>query len=1226
MNVPRPLRRCSLRRNFLFALGLLFPGLVFAQPASPSVASTPAAEEESDDVVILSPFEVTTTESEGYAAASTLAGNRLNTDLRDVGSAISVVTEQFLRDVAATSNETLLQYTTNTEVAGVNGTMANAGSGTQLNESFLNPNSNTRVRGLTAADNTRDFFITDIPWDAYNTDRIDIQRGPNSILFGLGSPSGIINASTKSARYVNSGSVEVRYSRFGSVRSSLDLNRELIDNQLAVRIAALWDDQNFQQEPAFQRDRRFYAAVRYEPDFLNRTSWAHTSFRANFERGQIDSNRPRSLTPGDGITPWFWTGTAQGFNADGTPLTYNLLGKKRLDARGLQDNNIASIGADGRGEFVRAYNNTGGLVSGTINPYWQPWLGGQFAAGGFDNPLAIFDSGSSAAVRYFAGQPFTSRGLNSSGAIDGSIGGIPFSRMSSLTIYRDISKKVNLPGAKFGLTRNLQLSDPTIFDFFNNLIDGPNKEEWANFDRFNLSLTQTVFNGNIGFEGAYDRQSYQNGQLQLMTDKGQVLYIDPIYTLADGTVNPNFGRPFIGDASTNNNDTQIDREAWRVTGFWKHDFARGDNPSFLARMLGSHIFTGLYSGDTRESDRRDFVRYLTDLSYKDFAQAPATVSGIDSSIRAVYPIIYLGPGLEGRSSASGALIPRPTAVQVATTGSIRAFDSTWTATNVLPSAAWENTNFPVGHSLRASTQSENPVNYRGWTDVPLTVLDSEREASRDAFTRAAQLTKSDVSSKAFVWQGRLWDGLLVPMYGYRSDVAKAWARNGVRPSGSNNVVNLDPSSYALPATPNRFEESSTSWSMVAHLSQLLGERAHFQFSAFYNESKNFQPLAGRVDPFNHPLTPPTGHTEDMGVMLATKDGRYALKLNKYETTVINASGSGFNSFLLGGIFASGENWKNVFKHNLGSGFDLSTANTGDPIRYTYQPGPGETQAQADAREAAAIASWETLTSSLPTSFFSAWGLDLSQIREHAAVTPAGLAQPEDNVSKGYEIEFNAEPVRNFRLTFNAARSTATRYNIAGESMGNLVELINTALNTTPAGDVRIIGGSGPTATTTLQDWNASFYATYSSFKVSEGSAVPELRKWRFNLIANYDFTGGRLKGLSLGGGYRWQDRVVIGYTPIYYIGPNVTDNAPAATAVSYDIDRPYYGPSEDAIDLWIGYRRQLTEKITWRLQLNVRNAFQGNDLIPVTVQADGTPAGWRIAPAQVWTITNSLTF
>jgi outer membrane receptor protein involved in Fe transport len=47
-------------------------------------------------------------------------------------------------------------------------------------------------------------------WDSYNVDRIDLQCRPNSNLFGLGSPAGIINASTRSAEFRNNGSAAVR--------------------------------------------------------------------------------------------------------------------------------------------------------------------------------------------------------------------------------------------------------------------------------------------------------------------------------------------------------------------------------------------------------------------------------------------------------------------------------------------------------------------------------------------------------------------------------------------------------------------------------------------------------------------------------------------------------------------------------------------------------------------------------------------------------------------------------------------------------------------------------------------------------------------------------------------------------------------------------------------------------------------------------------------------------
>src|SRR5687768_14205170 len=122
------------------------------QAPSAPVSESPAPDEE--DVVVLSPFEVSADAERGYSAATTLAGNRLNTELRDVGNAIQVITPQFLKDTGAVNNETLLQYTTGTEVGNVYGNFTGLGDGAQLNETdrFRNPNQNTRVRGLTAAD------------------------------------------------------------------------------------------------------------------------------------------------------------------------------------------------------------------------------------------------------------------------------------------------------------------------------------------------------------------------------------------------------------------------------------------------------------------------------------------------------------------------------------------------------------------------------------------------------------------------------------------------------------------------------------------------------------------------------------------------------------------------------------------------------------------------------------------------------------------------------------------------------------------------------------------------------------------------------------------------------------------------------------------------------------------------------------------------------------------
>jgi hypothetical protein len=73
-------------KTVLFATLILLPSMLRSQ--SPS----------DEEVVALNPFEVTSESDRGYQASSTLAGTRLTTQIKDVGSAISVVSAQFLQD------------------------------------------------------------------------------------------------------------------------------------------------------------------------------------------------------------------------------------------------------------------------------------------------------------------------------------------------------------------------------------------------------------------------------------------------------------------------------------------------------------------------------------------------------------------------------------------------------------------------------------------------------------------------------------------------------------------------------------------------------------------------------------------------------------------------------------------------------------------------------------------------------------------------------------------------------------------------------------------------------------------------------------------------------------------------------------------------------------------------------------------------------------------------
>ena len=276
--------------------------------ALPLSFNTYAQEEEEEEVFELSPFTIDASEEEGYLATTTLAGSRIRSNLRDLGASIAVVTQDFLEDTGATDGQSLLQFIGNVEVGGVLGNFSDVNiNNASTNDTRINPQSSQRVRGLVSATLTRDYFQTIIPFDSYNTTRVTVNRGPNSILFGLGSPGGVINNTTKKATIGDDfGELSVRLDHRGGHRESLDYNKTLIQDRLAVRVAMLNEQIQYRQEPAYEDDKRFFVAwdaVLFEnegSDIIGRTI-----FRGSIENGNITANPPDVAPPRDGFSPWF---------------------------------------------------------------------------------------------------------------------------------------------------------------------------------------------------------------------------------------------------------------------------------------------------------------------------------------------------------------------------------------------------------------------------------------------------------------------------------------------------------------------------------------------------------------------------------------------------------------------------------------------------------------------------------------------------------------------------------------------------------------------------------------------------------------------------------------------------------------------------------------------------------------------------------------------------------
>jgi len=494
------------------------------------------------------------------------------------------------------------------------------------------------------------------------------------------------------------------------------------------------------------------------------------------------------------------------------------------------------------------------------------------------------------------------------------------------------------------------------------------------------------------------------------------------------------------------------------------------------------------------------------------------------------------------------------------------------------------------------------------------------------------------SSNAFVWQSHFWNNSIVGTYGARKDITRYTSASitsdtlyGQNPAGRGVIpASKYPSLKTGDTYDTRDQMTSHSWMIVAHLNDLPGidqlvKKSPINVSLYYNYSTNFQPEASRNDMYNSPLSSPTGKTTERGVLLETKDGKYSLKVTKYETSSVNVTNNTLGgSWFIGASQTWGGNWANHFQYDWTGDTYLNAVAAPDPTnsQYNYGLAPGETLVQAQAREQAAVSAWRAWQTELGTTpFYKAWQLDLTTpFRQGnpsglSTTTPNNLAFTEDTISRGYEFELNGQITQNWRVTANAARTTAERNNVGGTALTDFVTRYEKALNTTAAGDLRIWWGGAGNETTKYQ-WNNNIGSSYHMLKLLEGTNTPELRKWRFNLVNNYDFRSGFMKGVNVGGGVRYESSIIIGYPVVDNGGPSVF----------YDLQSPYHGKGETNFDFWVGYTRKVWKNLEWNIQINVRNAFVGDELVPINTQPDGSVAAYRIRPPQTWQVTNSIRF
>jgi hypothetical protein len=1186
---------------------LLAVSSLLAQQANPPAAAAgPAASEE---VVKMNPFQVqASTHDVGYYAENTLAGSRLNTNVGDLASSITVVTKQQLIDTASVDINDVFMYEANTEgtrsytpspftYASNRLTDAIAGFGADRGENAYGPAVSNRIRGLDVSDVAINNYPASarIPFDAYNTNSIEINRGPNSLLFGTGSPAGITNQSTTSA-VLNQRKTSLSYqlSSWSGYRFSLTHNQPLGD-KLAIFIAGMYDSKGMERKPSYDIYRRQYGAITYQP-------FKGTRITASFENFDNQNRRPNYITPRDAITPWLQSGRPVW-----NPVTQmiTLLDSGRTYGPYLTDTRDSRYAA-----AIAAYpalsqtllpstarisiGNT--WLSTLTSPLFVPGI--QFRSA---HNYMLFDQGS--LISAWQGSPSSTAQPTFPTGIPATSAGTP----AVLRSQQDWVLAANRPGLSAFLPVPAQangtalyatwyypgVTDKSIYDYTSVNGYGMNYGS-LHAKTYNIELQQEITR-DLHLDVGWFRQEITQISNYPVGEANQqfTLYADTNQTMPDGSPNPYLGSPMEFDYQQDTFTAPEINNNYRVMLAYEHDFTQNKG---WTRWFGHHRLMALWS---RQDDVVRNGRYRMSIDGGDTRYLPnnATVAGSGIGYAANGSLsdrwFYLG------KNQNGAVQYSPGYVNLPGYGGIGA-------------AQFNTYNFLTHTEDSASVTLDQNLYIAGNTPLSQKALESQN----------------------FAWQGYFWKDRVVATVGWRRDDFKSRQNDLTGVTASMTWVN----GYALPSLVERV----TNWSFLRGRTKTAGVVARpliwswGSLGGHLNRSDNFNPPSSiQYDYFGNRLGKPQGKGKDYGIDLTLFDNKLVARINWFQSDNQNATAVAAGTAAGRVTLSDTTNMRGwaewVVRYRNGEDTTAFFANnTVHPLTATEI-----TQIQtlmADPNYSYANNGWPT-----------GW-----------------RASTQENKSKGLEAQLIYNPLRNWNIKLTVGKQKSTYDNVAPQLFAYLawrLPLWQNATVTDAALQSEIpittgASGSGTTPTLLSNFWNG--YGFSANAKLSnasgntptwtsprgyyestvladvnvmlglQGQTVPNEHLWSANAISTYAFDKGWLKGASVGGGIRWDDRAIAGF-----MGDTVHLNSSNQIAAP-DLTRPIYTPAQTHYDVWASYTTKIPklfgDKVQVRFQFNVRDLTEKGGLLPIAYNLDGSPAYFRIVDPRQFLFTTTLEF
>lgn len=1073
-----------------------------------------------DNVVELSPFEVNY-DPDGYYAPNTMSGTRLNSKVEDIAASISVVTKEQMADFAMLDINDIFMYEAGTEGAATYTDFAFNQSAQPNDNLSASPNTANRVRGLNSANIAYAGFETSrrAPVDPITVDSVEVSRGPNSTLFGLGNASGTVNSVPASANLRrNRTRLQFRADMFddhigdAGHRVSLDTNQVLLKDKLAVRFSTVHQNTEYNLQPAGVEMERYNGMIKYRP-------FKNTTISGSYQYFHQYGNRPNSITPRDAIGPWkaagspTWDPKTNTAYINGSPV--NRFGNPTSALGG----GIPTI--NGAPVFASGYQTTGRgssllFIDEDGVDFWTAPRGTTTQ----DALLTTTASNNQTGFNYMYLNPRTLRATQPLWASDGAVNAKSIYDWSALNIA--------------AMNRLDEVVKTSLISVDQVLINSESQNLTAQVAWFREDSPTYVQDFPTGSSGS------------------TTLTLDPNMRRLDGTPNPNFLRPMVGITEVNIIKRPLTNDTYRAQLAYQVDFTHKKG---LLRWLGSHSMAGF--NEYKHNEQRSYFYQLAMKDNHSWLTA--------GTPRATTNRIAGSTSVQDGASPTGSRSYRFYYVG----------DNYGSNVDYAPYSGSLEGIFPYTWGNFAAGQANNEMTELG-------LLASGGGTAGTGNSLKIQKTQG------VVLQSHLLADRLVTTFGWRKD--RLYTKQGVLPrmlpDGMSHDVGWDTQWADGDYTTN--EGVTRTSGAVLKVTNWLSLHA--------NKSDSFIPADQAINLHGQLLPNPKGTGEDYGFSLKLLKNKLFIRANQF-TTRTQGDRSGTSTTLA----------TRAVKMDVYDGQPARPFSLDNRARIWLQATqPGLVGAALDAAVAKEM------------------GMDLAtlnMLQDSVNFGGVPIAQGQDMLSKGKEVEINYNPTSFWTLRANVTETQTIQSAIAQDLLdylaerGKVWETIRDKQTNQLWYTSIYDGGQTP------QNYMPSQVTTALDIaQQTVGKSLPQVRRYKASFSTKFGLRGITdnrvLSKFDVGGAVRWEDKGAIGYYGVQQLPDIIT---------ALDKDKPVYDKGHTYVDAFVSYRTKLMrDKYGMTVQLNVRNIAENGRLQPIAAFPSGEPSAYRIVDPRQFILTVSF--